>query len=96
MKNLRFIVKVDKRNRIIIPSELTRILGIRPGDSVVLILESDGAVKLQPLKMNREIDTTIIELELDDILSEKPYEYEPIIDGEELYEESEDEFTTIP
>ena len=43
-----FTRQIDRAGRLVIPKDLRRVLGIRPGDEVVLHYE-DGGIFLRPL-----------------------------------------------
>jgi len=46
-----WIVQLDERARLLIPSDVRKRLGIRKGDAVALELSPDGALQVLPLRV---------------------------------------------
>jgi len=43
---MEFVVSIDERGRILLPSELRRRLGFRKGDKVVIKVRDEGVIEL--------------------------------------------------
>jgi len=43
---MEFVVSIDERGRILLPSELRRRLGLRKGDKVVIKVRDEGVIEL--------------------------------------------------
>ncbi|MDD3023945.1 MAG: AbrB/MazE/SpoVT family DNA-binding domain-containing protein [Syntrophomonadaceae bacterium] len=43
------LAKIRDRNIITIPSEIIKAAGIKPGDDVEIIMETDGSIRLVPV-----------------------------------------------
>jgi len=56
------LTKLTNSGQVVIPEEIRSWLNLQPGDSIDFVIESDGKVYLQPVKINvRELSGILYE-----------------------------------